>query len=306
MATLRTTLPSLYLSRLANLEDVLFDEMPIEAGIFQRILKVRDMGNKPFVKTTTVASFGTVPVKTEGAAVTYEDLAAGFDATYQADTYELAFKASKEALDDEQEEVVSDAARTLGSSMNYTYEIDHANILNNGFSASFVGPDGVALFSTAHVMVGGGTAGRQNRPTTDGDLSVSQLRTALNDIATTRDDAGKLVHWRAKVLLVSYNQKWLAMELIGSELRADTADNAINAFKDDGLTIVATPYLTDTNAFYILAEPSKHNVRTYWRERPNVLHDWDFEQTAMKVKIRARWKRGWSDWRGIYGTSGSS
>ena len=306
MATLRTTLPSLYLSRLANLEDVLFDEMPIEAGIFQRILKVRDMGNKPFVKTTTVASFGTVPVKTEGAAVTYEDLAAGFDATYQADTYELAFKASKEALDDEQEEVVSDAARTLGSSMNYTYEIDHANILNNGFSASFVGPDGVALFSTAHVMVGGGTAGRQNRPTTDGDLSVSQLRTALNDIATTRDDAGKLVHWRAKVLLVSYNQKWLAMELIGSELRADTADNAINAFKDDGLTIVATPYLTDTNAFYILAEPSKHNVRTYWRERPNVLHDWDFEQSAMKVKIRARWKRGWSDWRGIYGTSGSS
>ena len=306
MATLRSTLPSLYLSRLANLEDVLFDEMPIEAGIFQRILKVRDMGNKPFVKTTTVASFGTVPVKTEGAAVTYEDLAAGFDATYQADTYELAFKASKEALDDEQEEVVSDAARALGSSMNYTYEIDHANSLNNGFSASFVGPDGVALFSTAHIMVGGGTAGRQNRPTTDGDLSVSQLRTALNDIATTRDDAGKLVHWRAKVLLVSYNQKWLAMELIGSELRADTADNAINAFKDDGLTIVATPYLTDTNAFYILAEPSKHNVRTYWRERPNVLHDWDFEQSAMKVKIRARWKRGWSDWRGIYGTSGSS
>src|SRR5574342_783089 len=108
MATLRTTLPSLYLSRLAFLEDVLFDEMPIEAGVFQRILKVRDMGNKPFVKTTTVASFGSVPIKTEGAAVTYEDLAAGFDATYQADTYELAFRASKEALDDEQEEVVSE------------------------------------------------------------------------------------------------------------------------------------------------------------------------------------------------------
>ena len=54
MATLRTTLPDLYLARLAFLEDVLFDELPIEAGVFQRILKVRDMGNKPFVKTTTV------------------------------------------------------------------------------------------------------------------------------------------------------------------------------------------------------------------------------------------------------------
>ena len=34
MATLRTTLPDLYLSRLAFLEDVLFDEMPIEAGVW--------------------------------------------------------------------------------------------------------------------------------------------------------------------------------------------------------------------------------------------------------------------------------
>ena len=304
MATLRTTLPDLYLSRLAFLEDVLFDEMPIEAGVFQRILKVRDMGNKPFVRTTTVASFGTVPVKAEGAAVTYEDLAQGFDSTYQADTYELAFRASKEALDDEQEEVVSDAARALGGSMNYTYDVDHANIFNNGFTSTTGSPDGVALFSTAHPLVGGGT--QQNRPTTDGDLSVAQLRVALNDIANTKDDAGKIVHWRPKVLLVSYNQKWLAMELLGSELRADTADNALNAFKDDGLVVVATPYLTDTNAFFLLAEPSKHNVRTYWRERPNVLHDWDFETSSMKVKIRGRWKRGWSDFRGVYGTSGSS
>jgi hypothetical protein len=306
MATLRTTLPSLYLSRLAFLEDVLFDEMPVEAGVFQRILKVRDMGNKPFVKTTTVGSFGTVPIKTEGGNVTYADLSAGFDATFQADTYELAFRASKEALDDEQEEVVSDAARALGSSMNYTYDVDHANIFNNGFTSTVGSPDGVTLFSTSHPLTSGSTVGNQNRPTTDGDLSVAQLRTGLNDIANTRDDAGKLLHWRPKVLLVSYNQKWLAMELIGSELRADTADNAINAFKDDGLVVVATPYLTDVNDFFLLAEPSKHNVRTYWRERPNVLHDWDFEASAMKVKIRARWKRGWSDWRGVYGTSGSS
>ncbi len=303
MATLRTTLPALYIDRAAYLEDVLFDEIAIESGVFQRILKVRDMGNRPLVRTTTVASFGQVPVKAEGAPVTYEDLASGFNATFQADSYELAFRASKEALDDEQEEVVSDAARALGSSMNYTYDVDHANIFNNGFTSTTGSPDGVALFSTAHPLVGGGT--NANRPATDGDLSVAQLRIALNDIANTRDDAGKLVHWRPKVLFVSYNQKWLAMELIGSDLRADTADNATNAFKDDGLVVVSTPYLTDANAFFLMAEQSKHNVRTYWREKPNVLHDWDFETSSMKVKIRARWKRGWADYRGVYGTSGA-
>lgn len=301
---LRATLPSLYLSRLANLEDVLFDSMPIEAGVFQRLLKVRDMGNKAFVQTTTVASFGVVPIKAEGAPVTYEDMAAGFDGRYQADAYELAFRASREALDDEQEEVISDAARALGSSMNYTYDIDHANLFNNGFTSTTGAPDGVALFSTAHPLIGGGTGA--NRPTTDGDLSVAQLRVALNDIANTRDDAGKLQHWRPKVLFIPYQQKWLAQELLGSSLRADTADNATNAFKDDGLSVVATPYLTDANAFFLLAEPSKHEVRTYWRQRPEVLHDWDFQTTSMMVKIRARWKRGWSDWRGVYGTSGAS
>lgn len=303
MATLRTTLPALYLQRLAFLEDVLFDEMPIEDGIFQRILKVRDMGTRPFVKTTTVASFGSVPIKAEGAGVTYEDLAAGYDASYQADTYELAFRASKEALDDEQEEVVSDAARALGSSMTYTYDVDHANLFNNGFASTTGAPDGVVLFSTAHPLVGGGT--EQNALTTAADLSVAALRTALNDIADTVDDAGKLIHWRPKVLLVPYELKWLAQELIGSTLRADTADNAINAFKDDGLSIVSSPHLTDADAWFLLAEASKHNVRTYWRERPNVLHDWDFETSSMKVKIRARWKRGWSDFRGTFGTPGA-
>jgi len=177
-------------------------------------------------------------------------------------------------------------------------------LFNNGFNTAFTGPDGVTLFNTAHPLVGGGS--NANRPATDGDLSVAQLRTALNDIANTKDDAGKILHWRAKILLVPYNAKWLAMELIGSDLRGDTADNAINAFKDDGLVVVATPYLTDANDFFLLAEPAKHNVRTYWRERPNVLHDWDFETSSMKVKIRARWRKGWSDYRGVYGTSGSS
>ena len=303
MATLRSTLPALYLQRLAFLEDVLFDEMPIEDGIYQRILKVRDMGNRPFVKTTTVASFGSVPVKAEGAAVTYEDLAAGYDASYQADTYELAFRASKEALDDEQEEVVSDAARALGGSMTYTYDVDHANLFNDGFTSTTGAPDGVVLFSTAHPLIGGGT--EQNTLTTAADLSVASIRTALNDIADTVDDAGKLLHWRPAILFVPVELKWLAMELIGSTLRGDTADNAINAFKDDGLRVVSSPHLTDADAWFLMAEPSRHNVRTYWRERPNVLHDWDFETSSMKVKIRARWKRGWSDWRGVYGSAGA-
>ena len=303
MATLRTTLPDLYLSRLAFLEQVLFDEIDLEDGVVSSVVDVRDMGSKPFVRTTTVASFGTVPVKAEGANVTYDDLAQGFDKTYTADTYELAFRASKEALDDEQEEVVSDAARALGQSMTYAYNVDHAGLFNDGFTSTTGSPDGLPLFDIAHTLIGGGT--EQNELTTAADLSIPSLRDSLNDIADTTDDAGKLLHWRPKVLLVSAENQWLAKEMIQSPDRPDTADRAINAFRDDGLRVVVWPYLTDADAWFLLSETSRHFVRSYWRERPNSMHDWDFESSSMKVKIRARWIRGWSDWRGVYGSPGA-
>ena len=306
MATFRSTLPDLYLSRLAYLEDVLADEIDIEDGVFPSILRIRDMGNKPIVRTTTVASFGTVPIKSEGADVTYDELAQGYDKTYQADTYELAFRTSKEALDDEQEEVVSDAARMLGRSMTYAYNVDHANLFNNGFSSTTGSPDGVELFATNHTLVSGGT--EQNELTTAADLSVTSLRDALNDILDTTDDAGKLIHWRAEVLLVPGELQWLAHELIDSPDRPDTGNRALNAFRKadgQGLRVLVSPYLTDADAWFLLASPSVHNIRSYWRERPNVMHDWDFDSSSMKVKIRARWVRGWSDFRGGYGSPGA-
>src|SRR3990167_6232626 len=195
MATFRTALPDNYLVRLAFLEDVIFDEIKVEDGVVPSVVKVRDMGNRPFINTTTIASFGTVPIKAEGADVAYDDLAQGYDKKYQADTYELAFMTSKEALDDEQEEVVSDAALALGASMTFTYNTDHANLYNNGFTSTTGSPDGVAIFSTAHPLIGGGNG--SNTLATAADLSVQSMRDLMNVILDTVDDAGKLLHWRA-------------------------------------------------------------------------------------------------------------
>jgi hypothetical protein len=303
MATLRSALPDNYLVRLAFLEDVLFDQIKIEDGVVPSVIRVKEMGNKPFINTTTVASFGAVPIKLEAANVAYDDLAQGYDKKYQPDTYELAFMTSKEALDDEQEEVVSDAARALGASMTYTYNVNHAALFNNGFSSTTGSPDGAVLFTTAHPLIGGGNG--SNALATAADLSVQSMRDLLNVIADTTDDAGKLLHWRPRILLVPQELSWLAKELVRSTERPDTSDRAINAFQDDDLRVVVWPYLTDPDAWFLLAEPSMHNVRSYWREKPNVWHDWSFEQSAMKVKTRARWINGWSDYKGVAGTPGA-
>src|SRR5262245_37088014 len=100
MATLRLNLPDLYLTRLAFLEDVLMDEYDIEDGIVNSLFKVKDT-DKPFVRTTTVATFGLVPTKAEGEDNAWDEMAQGFDKTYTLDTYELGFITSKEALDED-------------------------------------------------------------------------------------------------------------------------------------------------------------------------------------------------------------
>lgn len=303
MATLRVNLPDLYLSRLAFLDDVLMDEIDVADGVVPRVFSIRDMGNRPMVRTTTVASFGQVPIKAENANVTYDELAQGYDVTYQADTYALAFKTSKEALDDEQEEAVSDAARALGAAFTYSYNLDHANVFINGFSSTTGSPDGSVLFATGHTLVGGGT--NANRATTHADLSTAAIREALNICGDTVDDAGKLTPWAPKILLVPRELSWLAKELLHSTDRSDTSDRATNVFKDDQLTVVSWQYLTDADAWFLLDAPGKHNIRSYWRERPNAIHDFDFDATAMKVQIRGRWKRGWSDYRRTWGSAGA-
>src|SRR3990167_11241916 len=298
---LRNALPDNFLSRLAYLDDTLFDEIDIEDGVVASVINIKDMGNRPIVRTTTVASFGSVPVKAEGANVAYDNLAQGYATTYQADTYELAFRASKEALDDEQEEIVSDAARALGASLTYTYNVDHSNVFND-FTSTTGSPDGVALFSASHPLAGGGTG--SNTLATQADLSITSLRDLMNVIADTTDGSGKLLHWRPSILLVPNELSWLSKELINSPDRPDTADRATNVHKGE-LTVIVWPYLTDPDAWFLLAEPSKHNVRTYWRERPNTMHDWDFESSSMKVKVRSRWIRGHSDYKGVAGSSGA-
>ena len=303
MATLRTGLPDNYLVRLAFMEDVLYDEIKVEDGVVPSVVKIRDMGDRPFVNTTTIASFGSVPIKLEGQDVAYDDLAQGYNKQYLADTYELAFQTSKEALDDEQEEVVSDAARALGNSLTFTYNTDHANLYNDGFTSTTGSPDGAVIFSTAHPLIGGGNG--SNTLGTAADLSVQAMRDLQNVIADTVDDAGKLLHWRPRTLLLPTELGWLGKELVRSTEKPDTADRAINAFRDDDLTVIVWPYLTDPDAWFLLGDANTMNIRSYWREKSNLLHDWSFESSSMKVKIRARWIRGWSDYKGVAGSPGA-
>ncbi len=304
MAVIRAGFADLYTSRLALLDKVILDRAMQEDSIVPLVFKVTD-GSGPFVQTTTVGGFPQVPEKDELDDVSMEDPLAGLDVKYTPLTYEMGYKVSEEAISDDMDGFVSDLAAQLGISFSDTYEVDHANVFNNGFSNSFAdGADGIELFSTVHVLLGAADTGK-NELTTSADLTVTSLQQALVDFRDITDERGLKRRRRPNLMLVPFELSFKAEELLGSQLSPEDANNAINTLKGT-LSWRSWEYLTDTDAWFIMAPGGPgYNIRSYWWQRPETRHDIDFLASAAMTKIRARFIRGWSDWRDVFGSPGA-
>src|SRR5262245_17259411 len=129
---------------------------------------------KAYEEDVLMVGLGAAPVKAEGAPIQYDDGGESYIARYNHETIALGFAITEEAEEDGlYGSVGQKMARSLARSLQQTKEVKGANVINNGHSASFLGGDGVALFSTAHPLFGGGTLA--NKLTTPADLSEAAL-----------------------------------------------------------------------------------------------------------------------------------
>ena len=188
----------------------------------------------------------------------------------------------------------------------YTKQVKAAAVLNNGFSSSYPGGDGVALFSTAHPLVSGGT--NSNTPSTQVDLNETSLEAAVIQIAAWTDERGLLIAAKPQKMIVPPNLMFVAKRLLDTELRVSTADNDINAIKQMGAIpegYAVNHFLTDTNAWFLTTDvPNglKHFVRS---PLANSM-DGDFDTGNVRYKARERYSFGWSDPLGMWGSSGTA
>ena len=193
----------------------------------------------------------------------------------------------------------------LARAMAYTKQVKAAAVLNNGFSSSYPGGDGVALFSASHPLISGGT--NSNIPSTPADLNETSLENAVIQIAGWTDERGLLIAAKPKKLVVPPALMFVATRLLETELRVGTADNDINAIKNNGSIpggYTVNHFLTDTNAWFLLTDvPNglKHFVRTPLQNSM----DGDFDTGNVRYKARERYSFGVSDPLGIYGSAGA-
>jgi len=266
-----------------------------------------ETSERSFEEETKLSGFSAAPVKSEGSAIAYDNAQEAWTTRYTHETIALGFSITEEAIEDNLYDSLSSRyTKSLARAMAYTKQVKAAAVLNNGFSSSYPGGDGVALFSTAHPLISGGT--NSNTPSTQVDLNETSLEAAVIQIAAWTDERGLLIAAKPKKMIVPPNLMFVAKRLLDTELRVSTADNDINAIKQMGAIpegYAVNHFLTDTNAWFLTTDvPNglKHFVRS---PLANSM-DGDFDTGNVRYKARERYSFGWSDPLGMWGSSGSS
>ena len=248
-----------------------------------------ETSERSFEEETKLSGFSAAPVKNEGSAIRYDNGQEAWTARYNHETIAMGFSLTEEAIEDNLYDSLSARyTKGLARSMAYTKQVKGAAVINNGFSNTYAGGDGVALFSTAHPLVSGGT--NSNTQTTMTDLNETSLEAAVIQIAGWTDERGLLIAAKPRKLIVPPNLMFVATRLLETELRVGTTDNDINALKNNGSVpegYTVNHFLTDTNGWYLTTDvPNgmKHFVRTPLANNM----DGDFDTGNVRYKSRER------------------
>ena len=279
------------------------------------VLYKTENSDRSFEEEVLFTGFGTAPTKSEGAGVQYDSAQESYVARYTNETIALAFSVTEEAMEDNLYDTFAKLrASGLARAMANTKQVKAADVFNNGFSSSYLGGDGVALFSASHPTVGDGSQSNTFGAT---DLSESALESALIQISKAKDDRGILIGARAVSLHIPSDLVFTADQILHSTLSTTTATNSttgvtnvndINSIRNQGLVpkgFFVNRRFTDTNAWYMKTDVP-NGTKMFVRVPLQTKMEPDFDTGNLRYKARERYSFGWSDWRGFYGASGSS
>jgi hypothetical protein len=243
----------------------------------------------------------------EGTQYTQSRIAQGLSKTFTPTKYGGMVGITKEMIQDARFDTMGNWARKLGEALSQTREIGAVNLYNNAFSSELA-EDGLSLINSAHVV---GAQTFSNVISGNPDLSETALQAALAQFETAfiRSN-GTYINIRPRILVVHPSNKRYAMELVGSSLKPDSADNNLNSILQDNLMVVSSPYFTDPDAWFLQAEPSKTGMvvvnrqgietsSTSFNDGPG------FTTDSALIKASYREAIGVTHARGILGSSGT-
>ena len=265
-----------------------------------------ESSDRAFEEEVLIIGFGNAEVKTEGQGVNYDTASEGFTARYTHETVALAFALTEEAVEDNlYDRLGSRYTKALARSMAHSKQVKGANVLNNAFSSSYTGGDGLSLVNSAHTLAGGGTF--SNRPSTYVDLNETSLENALITVSTFVDDRSLILALQGTKLVVPPQQQFIAERILETPGLPFSADNDVNPIRSMGMVpqgYAVNHFLTDNDAWFLLSD-CPDGLKHFERTPISTSMEGDFDTGNVRFKARERYSFGWSNPRAIYGSSGA-
>lgn len=280
-----------------------FREKPSIFPMFSRVMPSNSAYEEDFVES----GFGPLVRKGELERTTLDEPIKLGGTRIVHESYALAFVISEEMLEDGKFNMMANLGAALGRSARWTRELLGHDVLNRAFSATkYVGRDGLALIANNHPLYPAGTASNL----LSGDLSEATLEDAWERFQLMTDERGMFVEAQPTVLVVHPTEVLNARRLLESaslnNATLNTAGNPAVVNPLQGMVrIVSSPYLTDTDAWFVLGDTMDNSIMFYDR-KPFDTKTWDDDDadgTIHKGKMRVG--TGFRDWQFIVGSPGA-
>jgi hypothetical protein len=288
-----------------GLKKVFFDEYKAWPEEYSQIFNVMT-SDKAYEEELITTGLGRLERKNESASISYDQGLQGDKKKYTHVTYGLGFRVSKELYDDDQYGVIKKMSKQLATSVKQTVELEAALLIDDMFSGSvYTGVDGYALCYASHPLLIGGTYA--NCPSVHTDLSVGALRAANERIERLVNERGLPMMMRPTTLLVTPNNQWVAKEILGSEKAPYTSENQPNVTQQImNLSYTVNHFMSDSDQWNLFAPKGEHDLKFFWRMKPVFDNSDDFDTKDAKFSVMCRFSLGFTDWRGVDGSSGNA
>ena len=244
----------------------------------------------------------------ELSPVEYAKISEAGEVTYTHKAFTKGFMISRELNDDEKYGQMKKMAKALARAGRAKVEKDAIQVLTKGFqgqSDAFKGRDEKELFHNAHNLV---NSEKTCSNILTEELSEQSLKKAIQMMASQLDEAGNLIQMKATKLIVPPALEDTALRLLHSTQLPGTNHNDTNEYLKDRLSVVVMDYLATTaggnDKFWFLQDGNRHELNFFWRVKPEFKHEEDFDTFVAKYRGYMRYSYGFSDWRGMVGSTG--
>lgn len=251
--------------------------------------------------------FGYAVKKEETQSITYDTSSQGYVVRYTPSVWALGFMVSLEAKTDNiYKQVAYRRATANAFSMNQTKEVNHANMYNRAFNASYTmsGGDGKELLATDHPSLAGDWS---NELDPASDICEEAIEDLCLMIMQAENSKGMKISLNPVSLHVHPANWFEANRILKSTEQYDTANNSVNVLKMTNALpggIKVNQYFDDPDAFFIRTN-CPNGLNSFQRWPLKFDEDNDFDTKNDKYASIERYSLGWTDPLALFGSAGA-